>query len=558
MTHIHVVVYDLSDPDSSILARKALALRAAGWTVGETPDVKADLNYFFPYITWSQRYNGWHETPTSAYFTHRETANWPGKQLWWDQAAEGVDLRLTTSRYNLPHLEPYGPTALVPYPPIDRDLFKPGRKRKAGGKGKRLPVIGLSGFVDQRSGRKGEAMVQRLARDLRGRAEFCAIGRGWPVPTRLVQQGEIPGFYTSLDAFLCTSTNEGVPMTILEALASGVPVIVPSGVGIVDDLPDLDGIWRYEAGHYPQLLDVARQAVRAYADGDLPDRKALRDATELYTVASWCRDHVAAVDDFLCPAVEPPVRVKDWREAAGMYCVAFGKPSRRCAVTCIRSFKAHHPDIPVAFAGASPLNAGEDVFIQREDIDIGGRLAKLAVYDAAPAEWEYVLYLDADTETVGDLSPLYQTLAHGWEAVICRDMAKYHVARMMRRPDNEAEYNETMDLLGCGEVMQYNGGVFAFRRCEQTREFFELWNREWQKYGARDQGALLRALYQHPLRLWVLGNEWNASDRYPAPTGEVAIWHHNMQARRWGGLIYGRTDDDAAWARVAQWEKQNL
>jgi hypothetical protein len=241
---------------------------------------------------------------------------------------------------------------------------------------------------------------------------------------------------------------------------------------------------------------------------------------------------------------------------AGMYCVAFGEPSRRCAVTCVQSFKAWMPGIPVAFCGAKPLGAGEDFFIQRPDLDIGGRQAKLAVYDAAPAEWESVLYLDADTETVGDLSSLYRILADGWEAVICRDMSRYHLARNMRRPDNEAEYRETMDLLGCDELMQYNGGVFAFRRCEGTRAFFASWNEEWQKYGGRDQGALLRALYKHPIRLWLMGNEWNASDRYEEPAGGASIRHHNTMARRWDGLIYGRTDSDEAWRRVQAWEKR--
>ena len=127
----------------------------------------------------------------------------------------------------------------------------------------------------------------------------------------------------------------------------------------------------------------------------------------------------------------------------------------------------------------------------------------------------------------------------------------------MKRPDNAAETEETLALLGCGEVMQYNGGVFGFRRCANTQRFFKLWHTEWQKYGARDQGALLRALYQNPLRLFVLGNQWNASDRYPMPVGQVAILHHNIKARRWAGLIDGRLDSEEAWKAVEMWERRN-
>ena len=125
---VHVVAFDLSDPDGSILARKALALGGLGWTVSEQPDPSATVNYFFPYITWSQYFHGWHETQTAAYFTHRESERWPMKRQWWDDAAAGVDLRLTSSRHNLAHLEPHGRTALVQHPPIDREAFCPGRR----------------------------------------------------------------------------------------------------------------------------------------------------------------------------------------------------------------------------------------------------------------------------------------------------------------------------------------------------------------------------------------------------------------------------------------------
>lgn len=556
MSHVHVVAWDLSNPDASILARKALALQGNGWTVSEKPNPKAAVNYFFPYITWSQYYGGWHETPICAYFTHRESNRWPMKQTWWDNAAAAMDLRLTTSRHNLPHLEPYGPTALVSHPPIDREVFQPLGKRELHAQ----PIIGLVGFVDIKSGRKGEGLVSRLMGDL-PQVTFHAVGRNWPCPTKMLPSWrDVAGFYNAIDFYLCLATNEGVPMTVLEALACGTQVIVPSGVGIIDDLPDVKGIWRYEAGDYHSLLATLQKATSTKR---APGRKALRAVTGPYTVEAWCEEHATAIGVLLstetgtgCMEMEPPVHVDGWRDVAGMYCVAFGEPSRKCVVRCIKSFKAHNPGIPVAFSGVKPVNAGEDIFIQRPDLDIGGRQAKLAVYDAAPAEWEYVLYLDADTETLGDLSGLYRFLAGGWEAVICRDMVRYHVARMMRRPDNEAEYNETMAMLGNGEMLQYNGGVFAFRRCEQTMRFFELWNAEWQKYGARDQGALLRALYTQPVRLWLLGNEWNASDRYPPPAGEIAVLHHTMTARRWGGLIYGRTDSADAWKAVDAWEAE--
>ena len=539
---VHIVCPDHTDLERKILGRKAMALiDQTGWTISNGPDPRADINYFMPYIMRAQDHPSFDGSLTAAYFTHREGDKWKAKQNWWDGAARLVDLRLTSSYHNLPHLRTYGPTALVPRPPVDLETYKPtGINRER--------VIGLSGFVDKVSGRKGEGHVAKLAGQ---NVPLRAIGQGWPVPTELVDHAEIPHFYNRIWAYLCSATLEGVPMTVLEALACGTPVIVPLGVGIMDDLPEMDGIYRYEAGSYQGM----KRAVMAALTSDPPDPWVLRSAVEGYTAEHWAQDHIAAFEQFLHPR---PTGSGTWKGRSGMYCVAFGKPARACAVKCIQSFKAWMPDVPVAFAGAEPLGAGEDIFVQRPELDIGGRLAKLAVYDAVPQEWEHVLYLDADTEVVGDLSFLFQLLADGWETLICTDMAKYHVARMMKRPDNHVEYEETMNLLGTGEVMQYNGGVFGFRRCENVERFFLLWNQEWQKYGARDQGALLRALYQNPLRLFVLGNQWNASDRYPWPVGELAVIHHNMQARRWGGLIFGRTDDDAAWDKVEKWEAANL
>lgn len=136
-------------------------------------------------------------------------------------------------------------------------------------------------------------------------------------------------------------------------------------------------------------------------------------------------------------------------------------------------------------------------------------------------------------------------------------MHKYAMVRQMARPDNKDETAETLDLLGSDELLQYNGGVLAFRRCRRVERFFDLWQAEWRKYGKRDQGALLRALYRHPMRLCVLPNLWNASTRYDLPPGQVAVLHHNMEARRWGGLVWGRTDGEEAWKAVERWQNKH-
>jgi len=145
----------------------------------------------------------------------------------------------------------------------------------------------------------------------------------------------------------------------------------------------------------------------------------------------------------------------------------------------------------------------------------------------------------------------------GWDMVICRNPAKYHVAYEMRRSDNADETDATLEYIGCAELLQLNGGVFSFQRNTRTQGFFAAWHAEWERWGKRDQGALLRALHDHPVYMYVLGNEWNTVMRAGYPPGRensAGILHYPMTARRWRGKVVERSDSPEAWHRVREWE----
>lgn len=238
----------------------------------------------------------------------------------------------------------------------------------------------------------------------------------------------------------------------------------------------------------------------------------------------------------------------------GVYCVAFGDPARACAKRLLPSLRQYLPGVPVALCAATPLG-GEDVFIAQPDSDVGGRRAKLKVYELTPPEWDVVLYLDADTVVISsDIQFYFQLLESGWEFVICKDVDHADTLHNFRRSYHFKELEETLAEVSTLHVLQLNGGVWAFRRTPRVETFFAAWLSEWEHHAQKDQGALLRALYRCPLKVYILGNEWNYFPKYTRQSIKpAALLHYPGEARRWSGMIPGRIDSPLAWDSVQRW-----
>jgi hypothetical protein len=235
----------------------------------------------------------------------------------------------------------------------------------------------------------------------------------------------------------------------------------------------------------------------------------------------------------------------------GAYVVAFGDPARACAVRLIASIRRHMPGLPVAVAGETAIGI-EDVFVAAPDADVGGRRAKLRAYELAPAEWQSVLYLDADTELVAPIDPLFEWVESGWEFVICRDVGE--TLHSFQRKNNLRELAELRSRVGSFYAVQLNGGVWAFRRCETMRRFMARWRAEYEVHLQRDQGALIRALWADPVRVLVVEHTWNCFPKYTPHVKQPTINHYPEDARRWRGKLPGRIDGADAWAIVRRWE----
>jgi hypothetical protein len=238
------------------------------------------------------------------------------------------------------------------------------------------------------------------------------------------------------------------------------------------------------------------------------------------------------------------VRLLDDEDLArcGVLVVAYGEPARACADRLLASVRRHMPGLAVCAVSDVPLGR-EDVWREYPDLDLGGRRAKTCMDELAPTAWEVVLYLDADTELLGRVDGALGPLLDGWDAVACPNPPRWARLADAGRPDNADELRETAALFGTTEILQLNGGVFGYRRSPATAALLRAWHAEWDRYGKRDQAALLRALHRCPVRLWLLSDEYNRLVRYRDPSARTVIAHHTGQARRLTGLYPGRLDD---------------
>lgn len=201
----------------------------------------------------------------------------------------------------------------------------------------------------------------------------------------------------------------------------------------------------------------------------------------------------------------------------GVYYIAIGEAATREAQYSIASLWRFH-DWPVVVAAPERI-PGLMWTALPDNCDPIGRAAKMNVVEAVPHDWDSILYLDADTRVHGDLSCGFDILESGFDMVIApstnqADDVLWHI--------NEGERLATLNEIVNPEPLQLQGGVFWVRHTEANAKFFPAWFHEWARYREQDQAALLRALYNYPLRIWLLSNVFN---------GGAVVAHRHGAAR---------------------------
>ncbi len=181
---------------------------------------------------------------------------------------------------------------------VPRDGLKLGELRDPN-----APVLLYHGRVDRRKGAldllDAFVILRRNLKWARARVVYSGIGPDYDaVNERIaelklgdcvdvlgyVEYADVPAIYHRGDVFLSPTYAEGFSNTLLEAMASGLPVVSCHAVGVVDCLTDDVNGLLVQPGDIPALADAIR---RMLEDDDLRIRlteAAYQDAHELY---SW-------------------------------------------------------------------------------------------------------------------------------------------------------------------------------------------------------------------------------------------------------------------------------
>lgn len=173
---------------------------------------------------------------------------------------------------------------------------------------------------------------------------------------------------------------------------------------------------------------------------------------------------------------------------SGIVYIAIGPQAQAEAEQSIASLRQHN-DLPITIIDKFD-NPGK-----------GARWAKLNIDRLV--DYNRILYLDADTRVNGDITVGFDLLDNWDLAIVPSRNQESDIFRHIR----PGERLQTIREIGYIPI-QLQAGVMFFHR-QRCAKLFKVWRYEWQRWQDKDQAALLRALAQCPVRLWLLGHGWN-------------------------------------------------
>lgn len=121
---------------------------------------------------------------------------------------------------------------------VDLNLYKPQKLSRFEQSNRNLVIgwVGNSKFTDSEgdSDLKGVNSIIKPAIDILKEKNINVSLKLADRNIKKIEQKDMPDYYNSIDIYVCASKTEGTPLTILEAMAMGIPII-STDVGIVSE-----------------------------------------------------------------------------------------------------------------------------------------------------------------------------------------------------------------------------------------------------------------------------------------------------------------------------------
>ncbi len=212
--------------------------------------------------------------------------------------------------------------------------------------------------------------------------------------------------------------------------------------------------------------------------------------------------------------------MQDERGAQGVLYVALGVEFLAMALASATTLRRMSPELGVALVtNVGPRDEARFTWTtalvdhwQYIEVDArANRETKLLMYELSP--FRRTLYLDADTEVLADISPMFAWLEHA-------DIA-LHLQPRGARP-GAANINLDQEML-VGDLPHWNSGVILFRRTPNVRAFFSEWQEEFARLDESiDQAALASTMMRSTARVLTFDMRWNC----PPSSARKYDWEH--------------------------------
>jgi hypothetical protein len=221
-------------------------------------------------------------------------------------------------------------------------------------------------------------------------------------------------------------------------------------------------------------------------------------------------------------------------ESIGIIYMSFGEKAARAVKASAASLRRVGLQIPVCVIGSTPVDgfpfiewAGESPFdgSQRQNFQFRAGRVKPKLYELSP--FQRTLYLDADTEFIGNIMPGFDALGE-CDVAIAREnltLQQLYNKKLAGWEINIQERDATMDELGAGPNVHFlNSGVLFFRKSFATEAGMRRWHEAWMEWQQWDeQLAFMRGFHRTPeARVKLLEPEWN----YPHKHKGIVIFHN--------------------------------